>query len=123
VFDAAGVRITAFLDGPQNTANVHALVEAVNAMFSAQPADVAPSAQQQLEEMAQGFDLATKIKFPSCKFAAMSIHGPRRDWEVWGDFESADKVQAAAQIWSAAFHQPIKNISTVNNAYRVVVAL
>ncbi len=123
VFDAAGVRIMAFLDGPQNTANVHALVEAVNAVFSAQPADVAPSAQKQLEEIAQSFDLATKIKFPSCKFAAMSIHGPRRDWEVWGDFESAEQAQAAAQMWNAAFHQPIKSISTVNNAYRVVVAL
>ncbi len=42
VFDAVGVRIRAFLGGPQNTANVHALVEAVNAMFSAPPADVAP---------------------------------------------------------------------------------
>jgi hypothetical protein len=46
VFDAVSVRIMAFLDGPQNTANVHALVEAVNAMFSAQPADVATAAQQ-----------------------------------------------------------------------------
>ncbi len=63
------------------------------------------SAQKQLEELAQGFDLATKIKFLSGKFAAMSIHGSRRDWEVWGDCESVEQAQAAAQMWSAAFHQ------------------
>lgn len=28
-----------------------------------------------------------------------------------------------AQMWNAAFHQPIKSISTANNAYLVVVAL
>jgi hypothetical protein len=123
VFDAAGVRIMAFLDGPQNTANVHALVEAVNAMFPAQPADVAATAQSQLEEMAQGFDLATKIKFPSCKFATMSIHSRRSDWEVWGDFESAEEAQAAAQMWSKFFHQPIKSIAVIGQAHRAVVAL
>lgn len=80
-----------------------------------------PAALTELKQQALSFEDRTKQVYPSCRFAALNIYGPRADWCVWGDFASSEEADRVAVQWMTVFHAPLAAQEPNGNYIRVSV--
>lgn len=89
-------------------------------LLNAVPA-VEQAALTELKQQAQSFEDRTKQVYPSCRFAALNIYGPREDWCVWGDFASCIEAVQCAEQWERVFKADDYVLEVVGNYWRASV--